>query len=160
MHVNTPGQIPSHIRYLHAEHLSCIVGHIAGGPPGVPATGYSEASGDEGSAYADRAFSAEQAVVGALRGAAQLGGASRALALALARAGALGAAVRLAKRYACARLAPWTAEEAGVAFSLVQDLMHAIRPHLTEVRMCRIALLPVVLTCTGRALVKGRARQR
>ena len=126
----------------------------------MPATGYSEASGDEGSPYADRAISAEQAVVGALRSAAQLGGASRALALALVRAGALSAAMRLAERCVRVHLAPQPGEEAGVAFSLVQDVLHAMRPHVTEVRMRRNALLPVVLTSTGRGREEGGGRGR
>jgi hypothetical protein len=138
MHVDMPDQVTLHTHHLHARQLSCPAGHIAGGPPGVPATGCGEASGDEGSPYADRAFDAEQAVVGALRGVAQLGGASRALALALARAGALGAAMRLAERCARVHLAPRTGEEAGVAFSLVRVVLRAMRPHLTEVRVRRM----------------------
>ena len=112
----------------------------------MPATGRGEASGDEGVPYEGRAGRPEQAVVGALRGVAQLGGASRALALALARAGALGAAMRLAERCPCAHVAPGHEEEAGVAFIFVRGVLRAMRPHLTEVRMRRIALLSVELT--------------
>ncbi len=124
--------------------MSCPAGYVANGPPGVPATGCGEASGDEGSPLEDRDLSAEQAGLRALRGIAKLGGASRALALALARAGALGAAMRLAERCPCAHLAPQPGKEAGLAFSLVQDVLHAMRPHLTEVRVRCAALLPIV----------------
>jgi len=115
----------------------------------VPATGCGEASGDEGGPHDNRAINAEQAVLRALRGVAELGGASRALALALARAGALGAAMRLAERCPCMHLAPQPAEVAEFAFSLVQDVLRAMRPHLTEVRTRRIARLSVLLTSTG-----------
>jgi len=127
--------------HTHAGQLSCPAGHVAGGTPGVPATGRGEASGNEGGPYQDRAFSAEQAVVGALRGVAQLGGASRALALALARAGALGAAMRLAERCPYAHLAPGHGEQAGVASSLVRDVLHAMRRNMIEVRARRVAPL-------------------
>ncbi len=125
----------------------------------MPATSIGEAAGVEGEPYEDRTRNAEQAVLGALRGVAQLGGASHALALALARAGALGASVRLAERCACAHLAPQHGEEADVPFSLVQDMLLAMWRHVIEVRVRRIALLPAVLTSTGRGRVLGRARQ-
>ncbi len=76
----------------------------------MPATGRGEASASEGSPFEDRDISAERAVLRALRGVAQLGGASRALALALARAGALGAAMRLAERCPCPHRAPQPGE--------------------------------------------------
>ncbi len=86
----------------------------------------------------------------ALRGVARLGGASRALRLALLRAGALGALMRLAERCTYAHLAPWTGEEGALVLRLVMDALHAMQRVRTEVRMRCIAPLPVVLTSTGR----------
>jgi hypothetical protein len=85
---------------------------------------------------------AEVWVRDALEGAAALGGASRALAAALACAGALGAADRLVQRYVDAREEDSESED-GEVFEWdvhFEEVLLAVGRHLPEVRASRAAL--------------------
>jgi len=79
---------------------------------------------------------AERWVREALEGAAKLGGASRALAAALARAGALGAADRLVQSYVDVREEGSDSEdsEAFLCEVHLEEVLLAIGRHLPEVR--------------------------
>jgi len=103
---------------------------------GAPAAGRGAAGGDDdGSAYWAWMEKAEGWVRDALEGAAALGGASRALAAALARAGALGAADRLAQRYLEAREEDSESEDSEMfVWEYMEDVLRAVGRHLPEVR--------------------------
>jgi hypothetical protein len=91
----------------------------------------------------------------ALGGTAGLAGASRALAAALVRAGALGAAASLAQRFALAhedeRKLPYTClYRAAFAVELMQEVLRAVGRHVLEVcTPCNIPCSQVVLAGAG-----------
>jgi len=123
------------------------------GTQGSPAAGRGAAGGgDDGSAYQAWKEKAEGWVREALEGAAKLGGVSRMLAAALARAGALGAADRLAQRFADAHR-EGSGSKAGEMFvwECMEDVLRAVGRHLPEVRAPRAALQhPCLMLGCGR----------
>ncbi len=80
-------------------------------------------------------------VMDALGGVASLAGASRALAAALVRAGALGAAASLARRFALAHR-DQREDRAALAAPLMQAVLRAVGRHVPEVR-ARLAASPL-----------------
>jgi len=96
---------------------------------------------DQEVVYMDWATPAGNCIASALRGVAQLFSASRALAGALERAGALGAAECLARRFADARRASEREGRAPPGYGCMRDLLLAIEQHVLRVRARRAALL-------------------
>jgi len=96
---------------------------------------------DQGVVYMDWATPAGNSIESALRGVAQLFSASRALAGALERAGALGAAQCLARRFVDARRASEREGRAGPGCGCMQHVLLAIEQHVLRVRARRAALL-------------------
>ncbi len=106
---------------------------------GAPAAGCgADGGGDDGSAYWAWMERSAGWVRDALEGAAKLGGASRALAAALARAGALSAADRLARRYMEAHEEDSDSEDSQMVewevWEYMDDVLRAVGRHLPEVR--------------------------
>ncbi len=94
-----------------------------------------------GVVYKDWATPAGSSVETALGAVAQLFGASRALAGALERAGALLAAQRLARRFADARRASEREGRADPGYGCMRNVLLAIDQHVLRVRARRAALL-------------------
>jgi len=88
----------------------------------------------QGVLFVDWAATAEQSIAVALRGVAQLVGASRALAGALERAGAISAARCLAARFADARRASEREGRAAGSPGFTERLLLVHEQHVLEVR--------------------------
>ncbi len=113
----------------------------SGGPPpgaraaGGGAIGEDGEGGEGGSAlYAGWAPQSETEITSVLASVAKLVGATRVLAGALARAGALGAAARLARRFAGAHAAAEREAHATCALRGVREVLRAAGRQLPEAR--------------------------
>jgi len=85
----------------------------------------------------------------AMDGVQRLGGASRALAAALVRAGAVGAAMRLAQRYAVPREVGDRELRAAIALSRMADLVRELARHVPEVRRAPSCTPAQARTCAA-----------
>jgi len=118
--------------------------------------GRAHSADDTGSAWENWARDAEVGAIAGVASAARMSDASRALALALARAGALGAAARLAQHWVAACEEPQREVKALAAASCLQSLLQAVEQHLPEV--CAGSAPPRLSAHAGRSRSADAAR--